>query len=225
MSPLERQLKAAEARLAEVRTIGGERNEFVGGWGGGHLHTSSFAQTETMERERRELAAEVSRLKGAVVEEKRAIKKVARAAGDVANWTSRLLEGDTHFASGEDGLDARLVARTCGLVSREDWRAEREKLEAEEAEAAERDKAAEAAAEAERRVHKAKQKRKRQRAEQSRLSFADDGEGEGEGADGGDDGAGRAAADKGSGVEQRDAKGKRHSGVGDDGGAAAPVHE
>jgi hypothetical protein len=124
-------LRQAEARLAELRTLGGERNEFVGGWGGGHLHTSSLAQTEALEREQKELIAEVGRLRNAVNKEKREIKKIAAAANDVGAWTSRLIDGDKHFASGEDGLDAALVARTKGLVSREDWARERDNLEKE----------------------------------------------------------------------------------------------
>lgn len=124
-------LRQTEARLAELRTLGGERNEFVGGWGGGHLHTSSLAQTEALEREQKELIVEVGRLRNAVRKEMREIKQIAAAANDVGAWTSRLIDGDKHFAIGDDGLDAALVSRTKGLVSREDWARERDNLEKE----------------------------------------------------------------------------------------------
>jgi len=58
-SPAELQLKTAEARLHELRMLSGERNEYVGGYGGGHLHTSSHAETLELEKERRDIAAEV----------------------------------------------------------------------------------------------------------------------------------------------------------------------
>lgn len=177
-TPAAQALKAAEARLHDLRTLGGERNEYVGGWGGGHLHTGSHEETVRLEKERSQLAEEVTRLKAVLAQERRELKKTARAAGDVSNWTGRLLEGDAHFAAGTDGLDSALVARTKGLVSREGWAAERDKLQAELAAEAEEAAAKARLAEEAANAAKAKQKRKRQRAEQSRLSFAADGDGD-----------------------------------------------
>ncbi|KAG8465762.1 hypothetical protein KFE25_005332 [Diacronema lutheri] len=177
-SPAELQLKTAEARLHELRMLSGERNEYVGGYGGGHLHTSSHAETLELEKERRDIAAEVKRLKDVVADERKALKKTAKAASDVANWTARLLDGDAHFASGVDALDSALVARTRGLVSRDDWARERDKLESELAAEATATAAKAKQAEDEALAAKARRKRKRERAEQSRLSFAADGEGD-----------------------------------------------
>ncbi|KAJ1627324.1 hypothetical protein T492DRAFT_1025914 [Pavlovales sp. CCMP2436] len=181
------QLKAAETRLQELRGLAGERNEYVGGYGGGHLHTSSHAQTLLMEKERRELAAEVARLKEEVAKELKEFKKTAKASGDVANWTARLLDGEKHFAAGVDALDSALVARTRGLVSREDWAKERDKLQEEMAREGDRVRLEEEAARVKAEGKKAKMKRKRHQAEQSRLSFADDGEEDGDGAGSGPD--------------------------------------
>jgi len=121
---------------------------------------------------------QVKRLKDVVADERKALKKTAKAASDVANWTARLLDGDAHFASGVDALDSALVARTRGLVSRDDWARERDKLESELAAEATATAAKAKQAEDEALAAKARRKRKRERAEQSRLSFAADGEGD-----------------------------------------------
>uniref|UniRef100_A0A6T7X9E4 Uncharacterized protein n=1 Tax=Prymnesium polylepis TaxID=72548 RepID=A0A6T7X9E4_9EUKA len=167
-------LEQLEGRLKELYAKGGETNDYVGGFGGGHLKAGSFEEVQAHEEERRRLALEVKEAREAVRLERQGIKSQAASSGDASNWTAKLLDGDTRFDVADNGADHLLVQATHGLKTASEFRATKERVEsevaqAEELAAQERAERSEAAA-AERRVRK-----KRQRKEQaSKLSFDDE---------------------------------------------------
>ena len=171
----QRRLEELETRLQGMYAKGGEKNEYVGGFGGGHLHAGSFAEVEEHEAARRKLAAEVKEAREAARQERKAIK---RQAADGVSWTSRLLEGDSaRFDVADEGAERKLAQATVGLVTHEQFKSTRERLDVEHetelAHAAEQAAKQAAAAEAAAAAAK-KERRKRQRkAETAKLSFAD----------------------------------------------------
>ena len=72
LAKLEQKLQAAYKR-------GGEKNDYVGGYGGGHLHAESFEAVEQHEKDRQKLAAEVKKARAAAKKEKKNIKQQAAA--------------------------------------------------------------------------------------------------------------------------------------------------
>ena len=100
-------LKALEAELAEAQAKGKERNVYVGGFGGGHLHASSYDEVERHERRRSELAAEVKAARAAAKAERKELRAQASASASASAWTSKLLEGDARFDAAEDVRDRR----------------------------------------------------------------------------------------------------------------------
>ena len=175
-TPAAARLKELEAKLQRMHERGGERNEYVGGYGGGHLHASSFSEVERHERERKELVAQVKEARAAAKAEKDGIKTHAASSSDPSAWTSRLLQGDdSHFDKADDGIERELAQATYGLVSHSAFVETKERLEKRRASQA--DSAPEAAAEAERKRQRKRQKLRQQQA--AKLSF-DDLEGESE---------------------------------------------
>ena len=170
-------LKELEDKLLALHQRGGEKNEYVGGFGGGHLHASSFEEVERHERERRELAAEVKEARAAAKQEREQLKQHAAGVNDASSWTKSLLDGESSkFQSADDGIERELTQATYGLVSAQAFRETKERLEkrrAEEAENAAADEARQAEDAARRREEK-RQKRRKQQA--SKLSFEDEDE-------------------------------------------------
>ena len=72
LAKLEEKLQAAYKR-------GGEKNDYVGGYGGGHLHAESFEAVEQHEKDRQKLAAEVKKAYIKRTEPKE-IRSIARMA-------------------------------------------------------------------------------------------------------------------------------------------------
>ena len=167
LAKLEEKLQAAYKR-------GGEKNDYVGGYGGGHLHAESFEAVEQHEKDRQKLAAEVKKARAAAKKEKKNIKQQAAAINEASSWTSKILEGEARFAAAEVDTEGALAQATYGLKSADDFRRTRERLEEEReeerAEARREAERAEAAAAEERR----ERKRKKRRAEASKLSFEDE---------------------------------------------------
>ena len=171
-------LEALEAKLQALYAKGGEKNEYVGGFGGGHLHAESFEAVQAHEEERRRLAAEVKEARAEMKRERASLKERAAGTHDAGVWTSSLLRGDERFTSTDGELERDLAQATYGLVSAADFRQKKEEVEAAHAQ---REEAAAAAlelkrtAEAAERKERKKQKRK---AQASKLSFEDeDGDG------------------------------------------------
>ena len=164
LAKLEEKLQAAYKR-------GGEKNDYVGGYGGGHLHAESFEAVEQHEKDRQKLAAEVKKARAAAKKEKKNIKQQAAAINEASSWTSKILEGEARFAAAEVDTEGALAQATYGLKSADDFRRTRERLEEEReeerAEARREAERAEVAAAEERR----ERKRKKRRAEASKLSF------------------------------------------------------
>ena len=167
LAKLEEKLQAAYKR-------GGEKNDYVGGYGGGHLHAESFEAGEQHEKDRQKLAAEVKKARAAAKKEKKNIKQQAAAINEASSWTSKILEGEARFAAAEVDTEGALAQATYGLKSADDFRRTRERLEEEReeerAEARREAERAEVAAAEERR----ERKRKKRRAEASKLSFEDE---------------------------------------------------
>ena len=124
LAKLEEKLRAAYKR-------GGEKNDYVGGYGGGHLHAESFEAVEQHEKDRQKLAAEVKKARAAAKKEKKNIKQQAAAINEASSWTSKILEGEARFAAAEVDTEGALAQATYGLKSADDFRRTRERLEEE----------------------------------------------------------------------------------------------
>lgn len=173
-------LEKLEAKLKESYERGGERNEYVGGFGGGHLHASSAKEVEDHEEERTKLAAAVKKARAEAQAERRKLKEHAGTSNDPSSWTKKLLDGDGRFDVAEEGNDRLVVQATYGLRTHEEFKGTKARVEEEQRESAIREaeerKAAAAAEEAAAaRRREAKKKRKRQQ-EASKLSFEDEDE-------------------------------------------------
>ena len=83
------QLKQLESRLQETYKKGKETNDYVGGYGGGHLTADSFEAVQQHEQQRRELVQEVKRARDQAKQEKQAVKEQAGAIHDAGNWTAK----------------------------------------------------------------------------------------------------------------------------------------
>ena len=79
---LKRDLKVIEKELHTLYDKGGETNDYVGGYGGGHLHASSYEEVEHHERKRRELAekAKAARASGTPPDEDELLESAALEA-------------------------------------------------------------------------------------------------------------------------------------------------
>ena len=124
LAKLEEKLQAAYKR-------GNEKNDYVGGYGGGHLHAESFEAVEQHEKDRQRLAAEVKKARAAAKKEKKNIKQQAAAINEASSWTSKILEGEARFAAAEVDTEGALAQATYGLKSADDFRRTRERLEEE----------------------------------------------------------------------------------------------
>ena len=172
-TPAATRLKALEEQLANLHKKGGERNEYVGGFGGGHLHAESFEEVQKHETERRELAQKVAEARAVVKAERRELKAHAATFNDPSEWTKGLLDGTgSRFDKATDGIERELAQATVGLVSANDFKETRERLERK------RDQGAAAESEAEQllRIEREKKRRRKKQREQqaSKLSFEDD---------------------------------------------------
>lgn len=175
MTPAAAKLKALEEQLAGMHKRGNERDEYVGGFGGGHLHAGSFAEVEKHEAERKALAQKVKDARAEFKAERKELKGHAATFNDPSVWTKSLLAGDdVRFEKADDGIERELAQATYGLVSAADFKETKERLERKRSE--EHANAAEAEArqreEAEAKKRRKKQKQRQQQA--SKLSFDDD---------------------------------------------------
>jgi hypothetical protein len=177
LTPAAVRLKELEEQLATLHKRGNEKNEYIGGYGGGHLHASSFADVEKHEAERRALAQQVKEARAALKAERQVIKGHASSFNDPSVWTKTLLAGDERFEKADDGIERELAQATYGLVSASDFKETKARLERKRSE-----ELAGAESEAARRLEEAEEKkrlkRQKQRQQQAaRLSFVDDEEG------------------------------------------------
>jgi len=177
LTPAAVRLKELEEQLATLHKRGNEKNEYIGGYGGGHLHASSFADVEKHEAERRALAQQVKEARAALKAERQVIKGHASSFNDPSVWTKTLLAGDARFEKADDGIERELAQATYGLVSASDFKETKARLERKRSE-----ELAGAESEAARRLEEAEEKkrlkRQKQRQQQAaRLSFVDDEEG------------------------------------------------
>ena len=177
LTPAAVRLKELEEQLAALHKRGNEKNEYIGGFGGGHLHASSFADVEKHEAERRALAQQVKEARAALKAERQVIKGHASSFNDPSVWTKTLLAGDERFEKADDGIERELAQATYGLVSASDFKETKARLERKRSE-----ELAGAESEAARRLEEAEEKkrlkRQKQRQQQAaRLSFVDDEEG------------------------------------------------
>ena len=177
LTPAAVRLKELEEQLATLHKRGNEKNEYIGGYGGGHLHASSFADVEKHEAERRALAQQVKEARAALKAERQVIKGHASSFNDPSVWTKTLLAGDERFERADDGIERELAQATYGLVSASDFKETKARLERKRSE-----ELAGAESEAARRLEEAEEKkrlkRQKQRQQQAaRLSFVDDEEG------------------------------------------------
>ena len=168
-------LKALEARLQELYQRGGETNEYVGGYGGGHLHAVSFEAVQQHEEERRLLALEVKAAREEVHQESDQLRQHCSGVNDASTWTSKLLSGDgERFEVADNGVERQLAEATHGLVTAAAFKQKREELEA-----ANLTREEDIIAEAERKrrlaeVERKAKKKKQRQAQASKLSFDDE---------------------------------------------------
>ena len=170
---LKKDLKVIETELKVPYDKGGETNDYVGGYGGGHLKASSYEEIEQHERKRRELATQAKAARAAVKEEKATLKEHAATFNDAASWTKKILESDDRYVTADDSESRELAQATVGFVTAAAFRETRERLEherqtRESTEAGDAEKRERAAAE-ERKSHK----KKARRAQAYKLSFHD----------------------------------------------------
>ena len=165
LAKLEEKLQAAYKR-------GNEKNDYVGGYGGGHLHAESFEAVEQHEKDRQKLAAEVKKARAAAKKEKKNIKQQAAAINEASSWTSKILEGEARFAAAEVDTEGALAQATRPQVGRRfsaDARAVGGGARGGARGGAARGRAAEVAAAEERRERKRKKRRAEARSSASRT--------------------------------------------------------
>lgn len=87
--------------------------------------------------ERRRLAQDVKEARAESKKAREDLKRHAQTVNDAANWTAKVLEGESsRFASSTDETAAKLAQATYGLKSYSEFKGTRERLEQEEAAAA-----------------------------------------------------------------------------------------
>ena len=154
-------VKALEAKLAEVIAEGKKL-----GSGG-----CTLDESEKNEALRREVERSLKEARRDSKAEKRQIKQLAESSMSAASWTQGVLDGDTKYVKGETGLEAQLAAETVGLVTAEQFRERREKLEAEAVEKRGREEEEEREAVEQMRKRRLAKKAKREQQEKAKLSF------------------------------------------------------
>ena len=154
-------VKALEAKLAEVIAEGKK------------LGTSgcTFDESEKNEELRRRVERSLKEARRESKVDKRQIKQLAESSMSAASWTQGVLDGDTKYVKGETGLEAQLAAETVGLVTAEQFRERREKLEAEAVEKRGREEEEEREAVEQMRKRRLAKKAKREQQEKAKLSF------------------------------------------------------
>jgi hypothetical protein len=128
---LKKDLKVIEKELHVLYDKGGETNDYVGGYGGGHLQASSYEEVEHHERKRRELATKAKAARAAVKQEKASIKEHAATFNDATSWTKKILESDDRYVTADDSEGRELAQATVGFVTAAAFKETRERLEQE----------------------------------------------------------------------------------------------
>ena len=128
---LKRDLKVIEKELHTLYDKGGETNDYVGGYGGGHLHASSYEEVEHHERKRRELAEKAKAARAAVKQEKTSIREHVATFNDASSWTKKILESDDRYVTADDFESRELAQATVGFVTAAAFNETRERLEQE----------------------------------------------------------------------------------------------
>ena len=127
---LKKDLKVIEKELHVLYDKGGETNDYVGGYGGGHLQASSYEEIEQHERKRRELATQAKAARAAVKQEKASIKELAATSNDASSWTKKILSED-RYVTADDSESRELAQATVGFVTAAAFKETRERLEQE----------------------------------------------------------------------------------------------
>ena len=125
---LKRDLKVIEKELHTLYDKGGETNDYVGGYGGGHLHASSYEEVEHHERKRRELAEKAKAARAAVKQEKASIREHVATFNDASSWTKKILESDDRYVTADDFESRELAQATVGFVTAAAFKETRERL-------------------------------------------------------------------------------------------------
>ena len=128
---LKRDLKVIEKELHTLYDKGGETNDYVGGYGGGHLQASSYEEVEHHERKRRELAEKAKAARAAVKQEKASIREHVATFNDASSWTKKILESDDRYVTADDFESRELAQATVGFVTAAAFKETRERLEQE----------------------------------------------------------------------------------------------
>jgi hypothetical protein len=128
---LKKDLKVIEKELHALYDKGGETNDYVGGYGGGHLQASSYEEVEHHERKRRELAEKAKAARAAVKQEKASIRDHAAKFNDASSWTKKILESDDRYVTADDFESRELAQATVGFVTAAAFKETRERLEQE----------------------------------------------------------------------------------------------
>ena len=128
---LKRDLKVIEKELHTLYDKGGETNDYVGGYGGGHLQASSYEEVEHHERKRRELAEKAKAARAAVKQEKASIREHVATFNDASSWTKKILESDDRYVVADDFESRELAQATVGFVTAAAFKETRERLEQE----------------------------------------------------------------------------------------------
>ena len=124
-------LKVIEKELHVLYDKGGETNDYVGGYGGGHLQASSYEEVEQHERKRRQLATQAKAARAAVKQEKASIKEHVATLNDASSWTKKILDSDDRYVTADDSESRELAQATVGFVTAAAFKETRERLEQE----------------------------------------------------------------------------------------------
>lgn len=154
-------VKALEAQLVVVIAEGKKL-----GTGG-----CTFDESEKNAALRREVERSLKEARRDSKADKRAIKQLAESSMSAASWTQGVLDGDAKYVKGESGLEAQLAADTVGLVTAEQFRERREKLEVDAVEKRGREEEEEREAVEQTRKRRQAKKAKREQQQRRGLSF------------------------------------------------------
>ena len=157
-------VKMLEAKLADVIAEGKKL-----GMGSG-----TFDESEKNAALRKVVESELKSARKDSKADKRAIKELAQSSMSAASWTQGVLDGDAKYVKGESGLEQQLAADTVGLVTAEQFRERREKLETAAAEKRGREESDGQEAVEQARKRRQAKKAKREQQERRGLSFEED---------------------------------------------------
>ena len=154
-------VKTLEAQLAGVIAEGKRLG----------MGTGTFEESEKNAALRKDIEGQLRVARKDSKADKRAIKQLAESSMSAASWTQGVLDGDAKYVKGESGLEQQLAAETVGLVTAEQFRQRREKLEVDAAEKRVREEWEEREAAEQTRKRRQAKKAKREQQERRGLSF------------------------------------------------------